>query len=130
MKQRTATLLMVYNADSGIFNALTDAVRKTVSPDTYECSLCAVTYGMVSMRRDWRKFLDRLPVEKKFYHRDDFSRDYPDRPIPLPAILLDRGDRDPATLVGSEELGRITDLSELIELTQTRLMRNGLAPTH
>lgn len=30
-----------------------DAAHKLISPATYSCSLCALTYGAVSMKRSW-----------------------------------------------------------------------------
>ena len=53
-------LLVVYNADSGILNALGHAVHKLVKPETYPCSLCAITYGAVSMRKEWKSVCKRF----------------------------------------------------------------------
>jgi hypothetical protein len=38
-------LLFVYNADSGLFNSIAEAAHKIVSPQTYRCDLCRITYG-------------------------------------------------------------------------------------
>ena len=50
-------LVIVYNADAGLAAALFDAVHKVVAPATYPCSLCAVTYGALTMRPQWRRYL-------------------------------------------------------------------------
>jgi hypothetical protein len=50
-------LILVYNADSGVLNMVKDAVWKVLQPSTYPCSLCALTYGWVSMHERWRRFL-------------------------------------------------------------------------
>jgi hypothetical protein len=47
-------LIFVYNADSGILNAIKDLIHKNVSPETYPCSLCAVTYDNLGMKREWK----------------------------------------------------------------------------
>ena len=39
----TRTLIFIYNANGGIFSAMADAAHKLVSPETYPCSLCAIT---------------------------------------------------------------------------------------
>ena len=114
-------LIMVYNADGGIFSVVSDAVHKLVSPQTYACSLCAVTYGAVSMRTAWRAALDALPQRKVFLHRDEFARTWPDVDIALPAILLRRSDAAPVVLIGRDELNRIGDLDALIALLRQRL---------
>ena len=51
-------LVFVYNARSGLFNALSDAAHKIFSPGTYQCNLCALTHTALGMRGEWRKFLD------------------------------------------------------------------------
>ncbi len=43
-------LVFVYNANSGLLNALLDMGHKVVSPRTYPCSLCALTYGSLGLR--------------------------------------------------------------------------------
>jgi hypothetical protein len=37
-------LLFVYNADAGLVTGLLDTLHKVLSPSTYSCSLCAITY--------------------------------------------------------------------------------------
>lgn len=114
-------LLIVYNANSGPFAALADALHKAISPATYPCSLCAVTYGAVSMKGPWRNFLDSVPNAKRFYHRDDFAADFPGVAVPLPAILTHREGEEPVVLVTAAELDGAQDLAGLIELVRARL---------
>jgi hypothetical protein len=115
-------LLFVYNADSGVLNALADMVHKIVSPATYPCSLCALTYGWFAMDRDWRRFLKRLPAEPVFYHRDEFMESYPQLSIGFPAILLERGDGTlPGLLISAHELDGLDDLGQLMALLMERL---------
>jgi hypothetical protein len=80
-------LLLVYNADSGIFNALADSAHKLFSPATYDCKLCALTYGAVAMREEWATFLSDLKIPLRFLHRDEFHKEYPGLEFGLPAIL-------------------------------------------
>lgn len=115
------TLILVYNADGGVFAALSDAVHKLVSPDTYPCSLCAVSYGAVSMRGEWRAFLDSLPMAKRFHHRDDFRHAWPGLDVTLPVILVARAGEPPTVLVDSTTLNRHRDLGSLINLVTDRL---------
>lgn len=118
-------LIIVYNADGGAFAMLADALHKVVSPATYPCSLCAVTYGPVAMRGQWRTFLDRLPNAKRFYHRDDFAADFPGVEVSLPAILIRRPGEAPEVLVSAAELDATPDLSKLIQLVESRLIEHG-----
>ena len=121
MTRPAPTLILVYNADGGPLNALRDAVHKLVSPATYPCSLCALTYGAVSMRREWRAFLDGLGLPTLFLYRDEMLGDLDDRDISLPAILLGGSEPKPRVLVGADEMNALPDLAELIALVRSRL---------
>jgi len=81
-------LLFVYNADSGLLNAAVDYFHKILSPSTYPCSLCAITYGNQGMRPDWKEFVIQLPVQSTFLHRDELRKKYPElAQYPLPAAF-------------------------------------------
>ena len=114
VSSRPSRLLIVYNADGGILNSVKDAVHKLVSPSTYPCSLCAITYGAVSMHGDWKRFVASLPIEVVFHHKDDFAQAYPEQDIDLPAILISRDDMEPRVLILASELDAIANSSELI----------------
>lgn len=70
------TLLFVYNADSGLLHELADYVHKMVSPQTYQCNLCAVTYSTTGMKKEWKPFITSLGVPVEFLHRDEFLDTY------------------------------------------------------
>jgi hypothetical protein len=114
-------LLFVYNADGGLLNAVRDMAHKIAAPESYPCSLCAITYGWVAMHGRWRRFLDSLPHDKAFHHRDDFIAAFPHCDAALPAILLERHSAPPCVLISAEELDALTDLGALISLLEQRL---------
>ncbi|HEX8852674.1 MAG TPA: hypothetical protein VF754_04260 [Pyrinomonadaceae bacterium] len=90
--QPPPTLVFVYNADSGVFNTLTDIVHKIFSPQTYPCRLCAITHSATGMRREWRRFLDSLARPLEFLHADELRVRYGVKGVPLPAIFESSGD--------------------------------------
>ncbi len=115
------TLLFVYNAADGVFAAIGDAVHKIVSPDTYPCSLCAITYGALRMKPEWRAYLKSLPYPARFLHRGEFARAYPGVTVPLPAILFDPVNDDPRVLVDAGTLNGIGDVESLIGVLDAAL---------
>ena len=123
MKRTIPTLILVYNADGGVFNALGDMVHKILSPATYPCSLCALTYGPFTMRAAWRSFLDKLGLQVLFLYRDEFRQNLDQRDIVLPAILLGAETGAPEVLVSAAELAALRDLPALIALVEERLAR-------
>ncbi|ANU07211.1 hypothetical protein [Paraurantiacibacter namhicola] len=117
-------IMLVYNANGGLFSMLSDAVHKVVSPQTYPCSLCAITYGPVSMHGRWRRFLKGRGETVSFHHKDDWARDYPAVDAPLPAIFVTQEGSQPSVLVGADELDACTGLDPLMALVDERLSRS------
>ncbi|MEM8724730.1 MAG: hypothetical protein AAGE86_04320 [Pseudomonadota bacterium] len=126
MTQHATRLLIVYNADSGIINALMHAVHKQVRPETYPCSLCALTYGAVSMRGEWKRFLNSLPMDVVFHHRDDFAEAYLGHDFELPAILMSEPGEELRLFIAAEELDAMTDAAELIDRVEDKLVTESL----
>jgi hypothetical protein len=118
-------LIFVYNADEGLVAGMMDSVHKLVSPATYQCSLCAVTHGIFRMDPKWRAWLKAAPFETVFHHKPDFRAAYPALAgLPLPAILLDRGD-GPAPLLGAEALAAVRTVDGLIAAIEAALATAG-----
>ena len=114
-------LLFVYNADGGPLAGLKDVFHKILSPATYPCSLCAITYGAASMQPEWRAFIKALPVPVEFLHRDEFGRDYPQwarHPLPA-AFAADEGGVLTPFIEAAEMDAR--DLNGLMDLVRQRL---------
>jgi hypothetical protein len=86
MNYSEGTLLFVYNADSGLFNTVTDIAHKIFSPQTYQCDLCALTHGYFSVREAWQGFIEALEVPCEFIHRDQLAAFPQINATQLPAI--------------------------------------------
>ena len=66
-------LIFVYNANSGLFNVLSDAAYRAVQPSTYPCWLCVVTYTFTGMRTECKDFIHSLEYPAEFLHRDELA---------------------------------------------------------
>lgn len=130
MDAAPARLICVYNADGGILNMIKDGLHKLLKPSTYSCSLCALTYGPVMMRRAWRRFVSGLSVPVIFHHRDDFAAAFGEVDVPLPAILWQSDNCAPHVLISAAELNNLPDLDALIAMLGARLasLGGGLPP--
>lgn len=118
-----STLVFVYNADSGIFNAFSDLAHKLLSPETYPCSLCAITYSSFGMRKEWRLFLKRLDVEKEFLHADELKDRYGIEGVTLPAIF--RKEAGLSLWIDADAINGCSNLGELKELIRNKLQDQG-----
>lgn len=113
-------LLFVYNANAGVAAGIMDSIHKTLSPATYPCDLCAITYGAVRMDPKWKAWLKAQPFESVFYHRLDFRAAFPTLDVELPAILIER-EGSVETLVAADEFKQAPTVDALIALIETRL---------
>jgi len=109
-------LIFIYNANGGLVQMALDSLHKTLSPSTYPCSLCAVTYGSLRMEPKWRKWLAELPMPAVFQHKDDT----PHKSIPLPAVLRERRGQV-EVLIDAPTLNSLGTLDELIAQMEARL---------
>ena len=108
----TTHLVFVYNAESGLLNTLRDGLHKALRPETYPCSLCALTYGAVSMKRPWAAFVATLPLPVLFRYRDT-AQAWLGPNATLPQLL--RVSDDVATLLlDAEAIDACEDLTELM----------------
>ncbi len=114
-----ASFVFVYNADSGLFNTVTDIAHKILSPDTYVCNLCTLTHGTFKVREDWVSFLETLNADCEFLHRDEFRALYPDTNVALPAVFM-KTPNGLETWIDAESLRECTSLDQLQHLITNR----------
>lgn len=114
-------IILVYNEGNGLFDAVSGWSHKLLSPATYQCALCQVTFGLTGMLVPWKNYIEMLPFPVKFLHRDEFRRQFPAHgTLSLPVILAEKsGQTD--VLLAAEDIRATGGLSGLIGLMQARL---------
>ena len=124
-------LIFVYNANSGKLNAWLDSAHKIISPKTYACRLCDLTYGVFKENEEWARFRESVTnnypsIELNFLHIDEFEKEYASKWLPkyeYPCILL----KTPATDSGFEifmsavEMNKITTTRDLISTIKSKM---------
>lgn len=113
-------LIFVYNADSGLFNTVTDIAHKILSPKTYECNLCSITHGVFKVRETWVKFLQDLDVECEFLHKDEFLKKYSEINDSFPAVYEIKNDR-PELLIEAHSINKLSSVEDLKHLIVNKL---------
>lgn len=87
----SSKLIFVYNANSGAINALLDSAHKIISPQTYDCKLCDLTYGVFKEDEEWLRFRESVNnTTLEFLHKDEFNKKYWSKWLPkyeFPIIL-------------------------------------------
>ena len=110
-------IVFVYNADSGVFNLMTDIAHKIFSPQTYACNLCAITHSNFGMRKEWKTYLESLENPLEFLHADEFKARYELEKTELPAIFVENGGalRQIADAARINKSRSIEDLKQIID---------------
>ncbi len=118
----TERIVFIYNADSGLFNTLSDIAHKLISPGTYQCDLCTITHGVFKERDQWRSFVESLPLETSFFHRDEFIARYgaEDLDFSFPCLLKEQ-DGKLSLLLSAEEIAQCNSVECLSELIRNQL---------
>jgi hypothetical protein len=124
MPENDFQLIFVYNADSGLFNTVSDIAHKIFSPQTYSCGLCALTHSYFSMRDEWKAFIESLGVDCQFMHRDEFITEYNDQDYHWPTILIKSHDQLNVCLE-SADINKCKDLDELKILIRENCISQG-----
>jgi len=116
--QKLQKLIFVYNANSGIGNMILDGVHKIVSPGTYKCNLCDITYGAFAENKVWKKFREGTTLEMEFLHKNEFQKQYASKfghKVTFP-IVLTATNNVLEVFIATEELNALNSTVELIDL--------------
>tara|TARA_B100000902_G_scaffold94969_1_gene97815 strand:+ start:2675 stop:3052 length:378 start_codon:yes stop_codon:yes gene_type:complete len=114
-------IIFVYNAKGGKWNYIIDTAHKYVSPSTYECNLCQITYDL-KMKKPWRKYVENSPHDLKFLHEEELDQyglsQYKDQ---LPICLERIDDKKYEILITKEEMNHFKDEFDLINSLDRKL---------
>jgi len=117
-------LIFIYNAKSGVVNELIDFAHKIVSPETYDCNLCAISYGAFSMKKKWSTYIETLPFKSTFTYKDKFSKNgYIN--IKFPSVFI-RSNEKLDEIISATEINEIKNLDQLIGLLNQKLYQQGI----
>lgn len=110
-----STLLFVYNADSTLFARVSDAVHKVVSPATYACNLCKITYSSISVKKEWKDYIQSLDSPVRFLHKDQFLAEFPTYNTWNFPLVARQKESELDLVISSTELNSIESMDRLIK---------------
>ena len=116
-------LIFIYNADTGLFNTVTDIAHKIFSPKSYECQLCKITHGWFSMHEEWSKGIEKLGCEIEYLHRDQLGERYSDlrSTLEFPCILLESETHQAQVLIKKQEIEQCSEINAMLEAITQKL---------
>ena len=124
-RENESELIFIYNAKSGIVNEFLDLAHKIISPSTYNCNLCAISYGNFTMKKKWSDYISSLPVRSTFTYKDKVS-EYGYDNIKLPSIIFQDKSKS-KVIISSEEINKLKKIDQLINILSDRLKDQGMS---
>jgi len=124
-EEKKECLVFIFNADSGAISSVKDFFHKMVKPSTYECNLCAVTFGNLGMKKEWAKYISSLEdeVNIEFLHRDEFEEYYPEVDnAKYPSAYIERPE-GLEIFITQEEMNNVESVKELKKMVNKRLQK-------
>ena len=114
------TIIMIYNANGGIYPGLLDIIHKELFSRSYPCNLCLQAFGSFGPKPKWTQFLDSLPYKKEAYHKENFKKRFLPQKLRLPVILL-QNDTKTELLLSASEINNCRTLDQLINKIREKL---------
>ena len=115
------TIYFIYNAKGDVFSVIGDFFHKSLSPKTYPCKLCDLSYGPIMKKKVWKDFLDTLDIDYKFLYKNEID-EFSNRIDELPVILI--GNKDNVeVLLSKEEIDRSKDVYALIDNINLKIQK-------
>ena len=115
-------LIFVYNANSGKLNSLMASAHKIVSPATYQCRLCDLTFDTFKENVEWARFRESIKTSNtvrnlEFLHIDEFEKSYKSKWLPKYEypVILEATHNGLELFMSTIEMNQITTTADLID---------------
>ena len=106
-------------------NSFLDSAHKILSPSTYDCKLCDLTFGVATENARWKRFRQESDLDLVFLHKDEFLKEYKSKWLPkyeFP-IVLEVTTQALEIFIAPEEMEQQETVEQLITLIKSRTVR-------
>ena len=117
-------LIFIYNASDDLVSVSLDFVHKILSPSTYQCSLCKITYGNVSMRNKWKKYIYNSNYDFEFLYKNNYLEYHKDLKIENFPVAYKYNGNSYDIFISKEEFDSCDDLDSLIQIVNQKLNKD------
>ena len=107
-------IYFIYNAKGGKWNYIVDTVHKYVSPSTYECNLCQITYDL-KMKKAWKDFVEKTPHKFHFLHLEELSDHGLEKYKNQLPICLEKNSMEIKIIIDKETMDKFKNEFDLID---------------
>ena len=113
------TLFFIYNSTDDFPTVISDTFHKALSPNTYPCQLCKLTYNTFSKKKKWKDYLSNLDYNYLFlYKNNQFVID--NKITELPIILFGSATNS-KILLSKFDIDKSSNLDHMINMIDIKL---------
>jgi hypothetical protein len=112
--------ILIYNAKGGKWNGTLDLIHKYISPETYKCNLCKVTFNIV-MKKKWKTFINNSIHSFTFLHKEDLELNSLEKFQNNLPIFIEKKNNKYDVLLSSVEMEKLQSEDDLISLFKEKL---------
>lgn len=113
-------LVFVYNAKNDFVSKSLAFAHKIISPHTYRCILCSLTYGNFGIKKEWQTFLNTIHMETRFMYANEYQQLFSNQNQTYPAIFLVQNNQW-KSLVSPTDFKVLQSPQQLIQLLESKL---------
>ena len=113
-------LVFVYNAKNDFVSKTLDFAHKIISPNTYQCDLCSLTYGKFGIKKEWENYLKSIKYPHQFMYVNEFKKSFPQVEQSLPAIFWQQN-KELKVIFSTNDFTQIQSVNQLILQLHDRL---------
>jgi hypothetical protein len=122
--KKNEKLIFIYNASNTPLSVSLDFIHKIVSPSTYQCSLCKVTYGNVSMHSKWKKYIETSNYTFEFLYKNNYIKYHKDLKVEeFPVAYIYDGNKY-ELFISKQEFDLHSNLDSLIDIVNQKLNKD------
>ena len=114
-------LIFIYNASNDYLSVAFDFTHKIVSPKTYQCSLCKVTFGAFKIHKKWKEYLDSINFEVIFLYKNNYKQYFPNLEVKDFPYSFIYGEQSHIKFLDKTDFDLCKNLDELIKLVDIKL---------
>ncbi len=117
-------LIFIYNASDDLISVSFDFVHKIVSPSTYKCNLCKITYGNVSMHNKWKEYIYNSSYDFEFLYKNNYLEYHKDLKIENFPVAYKYNGNSYDVFISKKEFDSCNDLEALIQIVNQKLNKD------
>ena len=114
-------IIFIYNASDNFSSVMFDFIHKIISPNTYQCSLCKITYGNFKKYDEWERYIESIPYQVEFLYKNNYKDYHKDLKVEEFPIALIQNEDSYQTILLKKDFDSCNDLKELIQIIEKKL---------